>query len=597
MNIKNKILLLIIFIFILPLVAHKNFLLTEDVIFNIGMWDTVNIYDWAVSFYIHSLKPIKDFWYPYLFQIYFYPFSYPGNYLLLLKSFFSLLLSFIIWINYFKKDFGKTILFLLICIFFYFVLDLKYQDRYYLSVLLFISYFLIFNNSINYLTGYICSITLGTFLFLYEPNLFLIILCTFILYLVLYTFFNYFYFGKVHNLNKIKKIIILLLISIFIPILFLVIYFNFSLSNLIYFYFTLSDIFEYASWKFDYKIMYDFFNGQSILIQLTVFLFLYCLSNFYFQSKSTSLSFKIINQSTFIFCLTLILGIFVLKSIMRDVNASLLFLPLLIIFLIMIEKNYHKNMIKYLSLFLLFLLFLNINIFIDKYKYFINHSYSFLNHEKTSDINFKTKGLKNIDQIKNSFQKKIPDLKNVDLYIVGDHTYLYPLLDKKNKFYTNNFYNTSPFTIQDKLINQIKDVDPKYIVLHKFDGSFYEIRHSLRVAKLFNFLSKNYVPFKTVEHFDVLMKSDKNNLIHSYWFTFLSNKIYLKKIPYYYEPNADELYIEINQNQLLIDKTKNHYIYHYTCNKIYNIEVYFDIDYKSPKNIFYIPKKVLWLNC
>ena len=58
MNIRNKIIIFVLFFALIPLIAQKNFLLVDNVRFNIQMWDTVNVYDWAVSFYINSLKPV-----------------------------------------------------------------------------------------------------------------------------------------------------------------------------------------------------------------------------------------------------------------------------------------------------------------------------------------------------------------------------------------------------------------------------------------------------------------------------------------------------------------------------------------------------------
>ena len=105
--------MLIIFI---PLLLDKNFLLMEKVDYPANLWDSVNVFDWALSFYRDSKKPLVDFLYPYMFQIYFYRWFYPGNLFFALKSVFKQsyknLKLLIIYDNINKKDLKKIKFFL-----------------------------------------------------------------------------------------------------------------------------------------------------------------------------------------------------------------------------------------------------------------------------------------------------------------------------------------------------------------------------------------------------------------------------------------------------------------------------------------------------
>jgi len=600
MNIRNKIIIFVLFFALIPLIAQKNFLLVDNVRFNIQMWDTVNVYDWAVSFYINSLKPVEDFWYPYLFQIYFYPFAAPGNYFLFLKSFISILLSYIIWIHYFKNDFNKIIIFALITIIFFLIFNLKYQDRYYLTVLLFVSYFILFNNLININLGKSICFFLGSFLLLYEPNLFLLFLITFFIYISMYYLIRYLYKDHSFSFNEIKKILFPLFFSLFFSIFILCLFFNWELNNLIGFYSGLSDIFEYSSWKFSYKTLYKFDKSQSILIQLNIFILILLLIFLYDHLTRIKHDFSKINKTIFLFCLAILLSFFTLKSIMRDMSNSLLFLPLLIMLLIVIQQNFSTKFYKYIIWFLIIFLLLNIKLFINEYKNFYSQVDSFVRNENIeSNPNFKLKSTLDLDLIKGGFLRKVNDIMSEDIYVVGDDVYLYELLGKKNSYYTNNFYNTSPFNIQDKLIFQLKTNKPKYIIIHRYNGSFYGVRHSLRAGKLFNFLSKNYSYFDKVEHFDILkLKEESLSKIDNYWFSLLTvqNEIYLKKIPYYYSPDNNEEYLTLSIKDLNVDKSKKKYKYVYHCADD-SVIIGFDILKKFDSDKVYIPKKILWFNC
>lgn len=590
----NNILLLLVFILLIPLISQRNFLLTEEIFFNISMWDTVNVYDWANSFYKNNLKPISDFWYPYLFQIYFYPYSFPGNILLYLKSFLTLVFSFFIWVNFLKKDYKNIFIFICLAIIFFYIFNLKYQDRYYLTVLLLISYYMLFNQYFNKYLGFIVTLFLTVFMILYELNLAIFALTFFILYLFIYSIisirFKFFYPYK-----QLSIIATCLFLSVLLSYFILILYFE-NLDNFFNFYSSLSDIFQYASWKFKYYKIYKIYSPIGALLFMNIFLTIYLTLVICSEMKNIKDKHRDTNELIFLFILILLSCFFSLKSIMRDVSQSFLFLPFLIILLIIFDSTWYKKYKNKILFILIIILVVNFNIFKNKYDYFFSQTVKFYSDITPTSNDYKIKGFDKYDEIRSKLFHVLPDIKSENIYIASDDSYIYSMLGKKNKFFTNNFYNSAPFDIQSKIINQLNGISPKYVIINRENMSFYEVSHKIRVAKIFNYLSYHYVPFSKVDKFDILVKKDLDDLkIDGYWFNLLSDRIYLKKIPYYYESTESEQISFHIDDVKVIDKM---YSYTLEC-KHHNVQILFDIQKgKIPKNnVFNIPKSAIWSIC
>lgn len=140
------------------------------------------------------------------------------------------------------------------------------------------------------------------------------------------------------------------------------------------------------------------------------------------------------------------------------------------------------------------------------------------------------------DEFKEIFLKKFIFDKGDDLFVLGDDSYLYMVLDQKNPPYIS-FYNQSILYSQRNTSNWIDVHKPKYVLWRDTFKDFDGVPNYTRVPLVFEKVIQDYKFKDTYESFLILERKSKEERIDlDFWKKHLSDTIQLGFIPSRSEP-------------------------------------------------------------
>jgi hypothetical protein len=119
-----------------------------------------------------------------------------------------------------------------------------------------------------------------------------------------------------------------------------------------------------------------------------------------------------------------------------------------------------------------------------------------------------------------------------DFFILGDRPDFYRALNKV-PYWLMSQYNSSPIREQKKLISQIKERNPSYVIVDKrpeaitFDG----IANSVRLYKIYQFLIPRFELYRSFENFDLLVEKQATSINFEYWNELLGRTVNLGSLP------------------------------------------------------------------
>jgi hypothetical protein len=119
-----------------------------------------------------------------------------------------------------------------------------------------------------------------------------------------------------------------------------------------------------------------------------------------------------------------------------------------------------------------------------------------------------------------------------NFFVLGDRPDFYRALSAK-PYWLISQYNMSPIREQEKIISEIIERNPRYIIVDKrpearsFDG----IASSVRLYKIYQFLIPKYQLYKSYETFDLLVAEEKPTAAFDYWNSLIGETIELGSIP------------------------------------------------------------------
>jgi hypothetical protein len=172
----------------------------------------------------------------------------------------------------------------------------------------------------------------------------------------------------------------------------------------------------------------------------------------------------------------------------------------------------------------------------------------FLNQKKWMEIQKKYFSLKRFiidgvygDEFKKNLLKKIQLKKNDDIFVLGDDSYLYIILEQQAPFYVT-FYNQSILYSQKNTIDWINVHNPKYVLWRNTFKDFDDVPNYTRVPLVFERVIQDYKFKNTYGSFVILeRKKSEEPVDFNFWREYLGNTILLGFIPGRSEPNKFEI--------------------------------------------------------
>lgn len=119
-----------------------------------------------------------------------------------------------------------------------------------------------------------------------------------------------------------------------------------------------------------------------------------------------------------------------------------------------------------------------------------------------------------------------------NFFILGDRPDIYRALSSK-PYWLISQYNMSPIREQNKVISEIANRNPRYLIVDKrpealsFDG----VASSIRLYKLYQYLIPRYELYKSYETFDLMIAKENSSESFEYWNGLLGNSINLGSLP------------------------------------------------------------------
>jgi len=131
---------------------------------------------------------------------------------------------------------------------------------------------------------------------------------------------------------------------------------------------------------------------------------------------------------------------------------------------------------------------------------------------------------------------KLQFKKDDDLFILGDDSYLYIILNQKTPFYIT-FYNQSILYSQKNTVNWIHNHQPKYVMWRESFKEFDEVPNIVRAPLLFDDIVSNYAYLDRIGQFLILQRKNTATSINmDFWREHLGDTVNLGFIPSRSEP-------------------------------------------------------------
>jgi hypothetical protein len=117
------------------------------------------------------------------------------------------------------------------------------------------------------------------------------------------------------------------------------------------------------------------------------------------------------------------------------------------------------------------------------------------------------------------------------IYVLGDDSYLYRLLEKHPPFYIT-FYNASPLFAQQNTMQWLESNKPRYVLWDSQFKDFDNVPNFVRVPLIFDYIISHYAFQERFGKLDILRERQEGEMIDlNYWRTSLGDNINLKYIP------------------------------------------------------------------
>lgn len=139
--------------------------------------------------------------------------------------------------------------------------------------------------------------------------------------------------------------------------------------------------------------------------------------------------------------------------------------------------------------------------------------------------------------LRTQFLEKMQFDKEDDLFVLGDDSYIYILLEKTAPFYIT-FYNQSILYSQQNTVDWLKKHKPKYVVWKSSFKEFDKVPNIVRVPLIFKYVINNYTYNASVGGFIILRRKDPLEQVDTdFWRQQLGDTVHLGLIPSRSDPD------------------------------------------------------------
>lgn len=487
-------------------------------------FDSQNLFGWQYYKSIGGI-PYIDFWYPYAGRYFLIQPFYPDIIISWLLRCALLLFSSIATISLFDFSIKKYLVFVSGVVLLYANGHYYIVDRYFPPIVM-IALICAFVYRKSILLSILAAFwTVVTFLL--EPNNSLIAFSSLVIPVALFIFNKW----KYHSKEFINTLFVFAIIVIAgIAAVLLALLANGMFYNAIEFYKNIGDMSVYISWPID-RTLYNKLNIDSVYVYGLASLLAF-VSYEFINNKQSSPIFIIVAFSNVIFLL-FVTGKYVLRPHIAYQLAPILYLTIVYYTLSAIRLGPQLSRLLGAFTILIFISYFTKDIIPKYYKMVklvedyrsgeveINHGQGYFDPARYQVNN--ENGL----DIRRQVTSVYPDIIN-NFYVLGSDPVLYTILESR-PYYVFTNYDSSIFSLQNRIVNELMYRNPKYVILNTREMEFDVIPNHIRNPNVYTYLVKNYKFGKRIGSLQVLERGKESTAVK--FISLFGNSLDLKRIP------------------------------------------------------------------